>query len=94
VVALLRLARRSFAASAVIEIIRAAPHSKEELDCMPTSSLFPRLVLEGDRFSKHDERFFNSVAGYFGSYLVNMPPERRALLEACVVGALLGCGMG
>ena len=47
-VALLRLARRSYAASAVIEIIRAAPHSKEKIDSIPMSSLFPRLVLEGD----------------------------------------------
>jgi hypothetical protein len=95
--ALLRLAGRNFANSAVQEVIRTAPRSKEETEVQldaANASLFFRLAMDALSFSPGDKKLFISILDYFGVYLLKMDKDRRATLEACVIGSLLGCGMG
>lgn len=93
VATLLRLADRRAASSAVIEILRAAPHSPSEL-AAPSESPFMRCALAAVHLAQSWERgLLDQMTDYFMS-LAQMEPERRAMLEASVVGTLTGLGMG
>jgi hypothetical protein len=91
---LLQLAGRRQTASAVIELMRTAPRTPEELDKVLTDSLVCRSVKEAfDRVRPSDRMMFDEVCGYI-SDLTTMPPSRRSMLEASVAGTFLGWGMG
>lgn len=93
VATLLRLADRRAASSAIIEILRAAPHSASEL-AAPSENPFMRCALAAMQLAQSWERNrLNQTTDYFMS-LAQMEPERRAMLEASVVGTLTGLGMG
>jgi hypothetical protein len=81
------------AAAAIAEMIRTAPRSRKDLEDIPVTPLFYRIVLEADRLSPNDVLFRGAVE-YFGQYLIAMAPERRSMLEASVTGALMGYVMG
>jgi hypothetical protein len=105
---LLRLARRSYTSSAIIELVRTMPRSEEEIESLKRSaenafdgekrfsahpSLFIRCVVEAYHFSDHEKDLFHAIVAYWNDF-VRMPPERRAMLEASVVGTIFGNGMG
>jgi hypothetical protein len=94
--------------SAVIELVRTLPRSAEEMKILQSSvsgaslvkkqfsthpSLFVRCAIEAYHFSQDDKELFQAVIEYWRDFTM-MPPERRAMLEASVVGTLLGYGMG
>ncbi len=91
---LLHLAGRKQTASAVLELVRTAPRTPEEIANASVSSLFCRSVFEANEWAAPcDKRMFDEVRRYI-NYLAEMSPSRRSLLEASVAGALLGWGMG
>jgi hypothetical protein len=81
------------AAAAIAEMIRTAPRSRKDLEDIPVTPLFYRIVLEADRFSPNDV-LFRAAVEYFGKHLIAMTPERRSMLEASITGALMGYVMG
>jgi hypothetical protein len=91
---LLRLAKiPGGVGSAIAEMIRTAPRSEKDLDDIPETAFFGRIVLEAHRLSPKDE-LFHSAVGYFRKHLVAMAPERRRMLEASVTRAMMGFVMG
>ena len=105
---LLRLARRSFAPSAIIELVRTMPRSPEELEILQRSaeetfdneksfsthpSLFIRCIIDVFHFSECEKDLLVSDIAYWKNF-AKMPLERRAMLEASVIGTLFGNGMG
>ncbi len=85
---LLWMAGRARASPAVIEVVREAPRGAGPN--VDPNTLFGRLVLEAaERGASRD---MERVINYFMS-LPSQSPERRALLEAAVIGTLLGSGM-
>jgi hypothetical protein len=91
---LLHLAGRRQPSSALVELLRTAPRSPEEVEKALTDTLFCRCVFEAsDCLRPCDTKMFREVREYV-AYLTAMPPSRRALLDACVAGVFLGWGMG
>jgi hypothetical protein len=91
---LLHLAGRRQTGSAVIEVLRLALRTPEEMDKDSTDSLLARCFEEA-QLRKHpcDAMMFREVCEHL-QYLMVMPPYRRAMLEASVAGVVLGWGMG
>ena len=102
------LARRSAVASAFIELLRTMPRSAEEMDSLKKSanetfnvdkgfsahpSLFIRCAIEAAHFSGNDIEIIRDIIAYWSDF-AEMPLERRVMLEASVVGTVLGIGMG
>jgi len=91
---LLHLAGRRQTGSAVIELLRTAPRTPEEMDKVLTDSLLCRCTKEAfDSARPSDQRMFHEICTYI-SCLTKMPPSRRSMLEASVAGTFLGWGMG
>jgi hypothetical protein len=104
---LLRLARRRYAASAIVELLRTMPRTKEDMDMLLSTavdafsakkgfsshpSLYMRCVTEAFHFSEREFDLLGAVARHLTDF-AKMPPERRAMLEASVIGTVTGCGM-
>lgn len=104
---LLRLARRRYAASAIVELLRTMPRTTEDMELLQHTaiealdenkgfsthpSLYLRCVSEAYHFGDHDVKLLGSIIAYWSKFAM-MPPERRAMLEASVIGTVLGNGM-
>jgi hypothetical protein len=91
---LLRLAKvPGEVGAAIAEMIGTAPRSEEDLENMPVTAMFFRIVLDAHRLSPKDELFHAAVL-YFTDHLIAMPSHRRSMLEASVTGAMMGFVMG
>lgn len=89
----LRLADMGGGVSAIIEVIRTAPEPADEERFSKSKSLFARAAV--DAFGRRGSSFpVDRAATAFHELLISAPPERRKLLVASVVGALLGLGTG
>jgi hypothetical protein len=90
---LLRLGGRYVTHSAVLEMIRTAPRSPGAAS-KPEESFFMRCTQDAcKRRASYEADLLEKAIDYFGR-LANMRPARRAMIEACVGGALIGIGMG
>ena len=90
---LLRLSGRRPAHAAVLEMLRSAPRSPDEKQA-PDESFCMRCA-EGALHHREswEHAAFEEALRYF-QRLERMRPARRAMLEACVGGVLVGLGMG
>lgn len=92
-VVLLRVSGKRPVHSAVLEMLRATPRS-------PGEAHYPEECFSircgHDAALRHDpseHAAFDEAIRYF-QRLASMRPARRAMLEACVAGVLVGLGMG
>jgi len=91
---LLYLAGRRQTGTAVLEMMRSAPRTPQEMERLTKDSLLYRCALEITGQCKDgDFQMVHSIISFF-EYLLTMPPSRRSMLEASVAGVMLGWGMG
>jgi hypothetical protein len=90
---LLRLAGRCFSYSAMVELLRSAPRCPEERQAAD-ESFFMRIACEAARHPAESERTpFGDAIAYF-QRLAAMGAPKRAMLEGCIAGTLVGVGTG
>lgn len=76
-------------AAAIVELIQTAPRSEGDLDGLPETTLFARITRAAYRFHG-DTDSFRAASEYITDHLMQMPPERRRMLEASVTGVFMG----
>ena len=76
-------------AAAIVELIQTVPRSESDLDTLPETTLFARITRAAYRFHG-DTDSFRAASEYITEHLMQMPPERRRMLEASVTGVFMG----
>ena len=75
--------------AAIVELIQTAPRSESDLDNLPETTLFARIVRAAYRFHG-DTDSFRAASDYITEHLMKMPPQRRRMLEASLSGVFMG----
>ncbi len=90
---LLRLSGRRPVHSAVLEMFKTVPRSASEAH-YPEECFFMRCGREAaSRHDSWEKAAFEEAIRFFERFAA-MRPARRAMIEACVAGVLVGLGMG
>lgn len=76
-------------AAAIVDLIQTAPCSESDLDSLPETTLFARITRAAYRFHG-DTDSFRAASEYITEHLMQVPPQRRRLLEASLAGAFMG----
>ena len=76
-------------AAAIVELIQTAPRSESDLDTLPETTLFARIMRAAYRFHG-DTDSFRAASEYITEHLMKMPPQRRRMLEASLAGVFMG----